>query len=471
MIDQITSSYNAVIGSSGTGKTTSYIIPEIKNAIKDNKSFLVTDAKNEVMGYLGNMLKERGYKIVRFNLRDLSNSISWNPLSLPLSEYRENNLDNCYYLLNCIGEIIFNQGTETNNDPFWDISSRDLFIGLAFALFEDAKTDEQINLCSIYSMAMSIFDSLGPSNYLKEYIYLKQTKQSYAVACTYGTIMSPSDTRSSIMSVFQQKMRMLTMNERYNSILCTNGENLSDLLRQKTAFIVQYEDEFKESIYLSIIFINQILTLLANERAKGDKKCKEFCVFFEDFLLLKYYPNIMQMILSYKARNISMYFSVNSLSLMKKIYGEEITSALLDNCDNIIFTGHKNKESIDYINMYCGDDWLKNDITPNQSIVIHNHNQIEVINKHYAEAVKSTPTTFSVNPSKRQAIQVFSIKEIVDRERDLKINEMLRRTHANSLINDPQDDPLKDVMDAINKKIEEIEASESKNKESSNEST
>jgi len=444
--------FGMTVGCSGSGKTTSYIIPKILDAIHSNNSFVVTDAKNEILDYIGKDLLENHYHIINLNLRDFNSSVSWNPLSLPFEAYKKRDMDNCYYLLNSIAQSMFNQGNATESDPFWNISARDFFVGLAFALFEDATSPEQINLCSIYSMAMSIHDRFGGnSNYLNEYFSMKEDKQNYAVSCSYGTVKAPSETRSSIVSVFHQKIRMLTLNDRYNEILCNKSIDLTNLVKQKTAFIIQYEDEINESSFLANIFIGQLINLLINERAKGDKKYKEFFVFFEDFLLLSYFPDLSHMILSCKARKINLYFSVNNLALMSRIYGDEITNSLMDNCDELVFTSFKNRKSIDYIKMVLGEKYSICDIGPENSMIIEKQYKSNVVKKEYVSRKEFNKTSISIPSYERKKIEIFSVKDVVNKKREQKMNEMYKGEFDSKA-------SIDDIIRRIDKKIEELEA-------------
>lgn len=444
--------FEMTVGKSGSGKTLCFMVPEILKTIKENKSFIVTDAKNEVLDYIGEELSSNHYEVVNLNLRDLSNSVSWNPLYMPFDAYKNNDIAKCYFLLNCMAQSLFNQGQDSKSDPYWILSARDLFIGLALALFEDATSVNQINMCSIYSMAMAAHDRVGSSNYLCEYIESKKNERNRAVSCAYGVVKAPSDTRLSILSVFHQKLRMLTMNDRNNTILCNDSIDLSEKLKRKTAFIIQYEDEIDESSFLANVYISQLINLLVHERAKGDRKYQEFSVFFEDFLLLGYFPELSHMIQACKSRKINLYFSLNDLSLMENVYGKNITQALLDNCDKLVWTSIKSREALKYLKMLCGEGFSAEKIGTQELLEIVDHSIVNVKDKEYAAPCERSERIMfatGVNYAERE-IAIFSIKEYVDKYREMRLDEMLRR------LPEPTGS-FEDIIEMMDKRIEEIE--------------
>lgn len=65
-----------IIGGSGAGKTRGYALPNIMQA---NSSFIVTDAKGEIIRSVGNLLVSEGYEIKVLDLINFHNSDRYNP--------------------------------------------------------------------------------------------------------------------------------------------------------------------------------------------------------------------------------------------------------------------------------------------------------------------------------------------------------------------------------------------------------
>ena len=67
-----------VVGTSGTGKTYSFVEP---NILQGNTNYVVADAKGDILRDTGASLKKMGYKIQVLNLVDLQHSNTYNPLA------------------------------------------------------------------------------------------------------------------------------------------------------------------------------------------------------------------------------------------------------------------------------------------------------------------------------------------------------------------------------------------------------
>ncbi len=340
--------FDMIIGASGSGKTSGVLIPEILKSISNEDSFMVTDPKSEILDYIGNNLIENNYKIININLRNVEISDRWNPLILPYKYFKSQNYQKCYSLLYNVANTIFQQGID-KEDPFWTLSSRDLFVGLAFCLFEDANSIDEVNLKSIYHMEASGNKKRGSTTLLNFYYNTKKDVFSYANSCLRGIVTAPPDTRNSIISVFNQKLRAITMNERYLPIVCENSFDIEDCLKEKTAFIFQYEDETFESSYIINILIQQIIEFIIDRRTKlKNKHIKNFDVFLDDFLTLDKFPNIDTLLLSSKRRGINILLSINSINLFEKYYDVNTKYALFDNADRIILTNSCDAGVINY---------------------------------------------------------------------------------------------------------------------------
>ena len=74
--------HGLIIGSTGSGKTTTFINPmvQILSETQAGSSMILTDPKGELFQLHSQKLVERGYKVMVLDLRDPYSSYIWNPL-------------------------------------------------------------------------------------------------------------------------------------------------------------------------------------------------------------------------------------------------------------------------------------------------------------------------------------------------------------------------------------------------------
>ena len=101
-----------IIGSSGSGKTGGYVIPNIQNI---SGSLIVTDTKGRLSKMFTGTLKIKGYKVFTLDFVNPMNSCGYNPLMVirrkPNGKYREQDI---LSLASAIMPLL------DKEEPFWE---------------------------------------------------------------------------------------------------------------------------------------------------------------------------------------------------------------------------------------------------------------------------------------------------------------------------------------------------------------
>ena len=248
--------HTLVIGSTGSGKTQTVVLPQVTLLGRKGESMIITDPKGEIYEKTSNMLRAKGYQILLLNFRDPQQGNSWNPLSLPYSLYKEGNQDKAIELLDDLALNILYDETNKSADPFWERTGADYFSGVALGLFEDAKPEE-ININSIALATTIGEDKFGSSTYIKEYFNEKDPRSTAAINAS-STIMAPDETKDSILSVFKQKIKIFASRENLSEMLSYSDIDLESIGERKTAVFIVIQDEKKTYHALATILLKQI---------------------------------------------------------------------------------------------------------------------------------------------------------------------------------------------------------------------
>lgn len=350
--------HNLIIGSTGSGKTQMTVQPMVKCLAKSNQSMIITDPKGEIYENNANELRERGYKIVLLNFRDPQKGNCWNPLALPYSLYKEGNSDKANELLDDLAMNILYDEKSQNSDPFWEKTSADYFAGLALALFEDAK-EEEINLNTINLMTTVGEEKLRNKPYMNCYFDFKD-KSSPAYVNVSSTLLAPSETKGSILSVFKQKIKLFSSRENLSEMLSHSDFDMKDIGREKTAVFIVVQDEKKTYHSLVTIFIKQVYeTLIDVAQESGGKLPFRTNFILDEFANMPPLKDVTTMVTAARSRAIRFSFIIQNFAQLYQVYGKENGETIKGNCGNIVYLISSELAALEELSKMCGEEKSK----------------------------------------------------------------------------------------------------------------
>ena len=343
--------HSLVIGSTGSGKTQSLLLPQLRLAIKSEESFVVHDPKGEICDSLSEQLAKNGYNTIRINLNNPTDGDSFNPFTIPYSLYKENNRDYAIDALENIGYYLLSEENfSPNSDPFWVNSAISLFVGLSLYMFE--KYDEKdINLNSIIDLS---------SKLEKVTDYVKPLETSNPIYLNLSSIvLAPPETKGSIVSVFNQKLRLFASREVLSSFLSKTSFDLRSIRDNKTAiFIITENKPFVRR--LVSLFIDELYYSAYNF---GSSK-RRFNFYVDQFEYLLPIKNFNMNLSLARGCNIKFCIFVNSLLELINQYGKENVEILKINFGNIVYLLANDIETLEDVSRMCGREMVDNEVRP-----------------------------------------------------------------------------------------------------------
>ena len=434
--------HSLVIGATGSGKTQTVILPMVHSLAKAKESMIITDPKGEIYEKTSNMLRSRGYQILLLNFRDPQNGNAWNPMSLPYQMYKSGNQDKAIELLDDLALNILYDDSNKNADPFWEKTSADYFSGVALGLFEDAKEDE-ININSI-SLATTVGEEkFGGSTYIKEYFAGKDPNSAAAINAS-STIMAPSETKGSILSVFKQKVKLFASRENLSEMLSHSDIDLESIGEKPTAVFIVIQDEKKTYHSLVTILLKQIYeTLISVAQKHGGKLPVRTNFLLDEFANMPPLKDVTTMITAARSRLIRFTMIIQNFAQLDDVYGKEEAETIRGNCGNIIYLITTELKALEEISKMCGEvKSKKDDKTASTPLVtvsdLQRMKQFEVIILRMRKqpfktkftpyfkldwGMKYPPAKYPTR--KKEEVHTFDIKEYVKSEKKRKLLEMM----------------------------------------------
>lgn len=443
--------HTLVIGATGSGKTQSIILPTVKILSKKGESMVITDPKGEIYEKTSEMLRDKGYQILLLNFRDPQNGNAWNPMSLPYQMYKSGNQDKAIELLDDLALNILYDDSNKNADPFWEKTSADYFSGVALGLFEDAKEDE-ININSI-SLATTIGEEkFGGSTYIKEYFNMKDPASAAAINAS-STIMAPTDTKGSILSVFKQKVKLFSSRENLSEMLSHSDIDLNTIGEKPTAVFIVIQDEKKTYHSLVTILLKQIYeTLISCAQVHGGALPVRTNFLLDEFANMPPLKDVTTMITAARSRQIRFTMIIQNFAQLDSVYGKEDAETLRGNCGNLIYLVTTELKALEEISKMCGEvKSKKDDKTASTPLVTVSDLQRMKENDVIIMRLRMNPFKTHFTPDykinwgkkypmasypdrQKQEVHTFDIKEFVKDEKKRKLLEMM-----NAADEDPKD--------------------------------
>ena len=332
--------HNLVIGSTGSGKTQTTILPMIKMAMMAGETVVV----NDPMGYLykktAGKLEKEGYKV---NVIDINNSKygnSYNPLKLIYDVYKDGNKDKALEMIDDLGYYLLSDLKETI-DPYWSNTAINYFTGMVLYLLENAK-EEEINFRSIANVSYKLMDEEFVKDFLK-----KIDVNSSIYSNLSGTLCTPMETRAGIFSTFNQKFRLVISKESFVNMLSFSDFDMRKIGNEKNALFIIGGDDISDR--LTSLIIRQVYT--AVDLYGSNRKVN---ILLDEFSYLMPIRNFYRMLNTSNGLNINFTVVIKSFMDLVNSYGKENTEVLKQSFQNILYLMSNDNYTLEEISKMCG---------------------------------------------------------------------------------------------------------------------
>lgn len=342
--------HSLIFGATGSKKTRLFCMPMVNILAKAGESFIVTDPKGEIYAQTSGLVKEKGYKMVVINFRDLGKGDMWNPLAIPYELWCDGFKDDAGLLLSDFVSTFASDQVKNSKDAFWPEAAQSVAIANLYVLMEAAKKEE-VNLTSFVKLC-----SYGIVPKLKE-LYEMLDEDSVASLNYQSTVcLSANVTVSGIMSALASMLRVFSLNKKLSLMLSENTFDIRMFGREKTAVYIIMPDEKTTYNFLITTFIKQTYEILIAEAQKEKNRQLPIRVNFvlDEFCNIPKIPDMPAMISAARSRNMRFYLVAQSMHQLKRKYQED-AETIKGNCDNWVFLTSKELVLLNEISELCGN--------------------------------------------------------------------------------------------------------------------
>ena len=255
-----------VFGSSGSMKTTAFLLTNLLELSKHFKSIIVTDPKAEIYRTTSSYFRDIGYTVKVFNLKDMRHSDRWNPLA------ENENINDIQTSAN----VIISNTQKSSKDEFWPRAEENLLKALLFYFLQ--MLVDQNNLTNIYKKIAS-----GDLNEIDA--MFKGLPNENPAKMSYNIFASGSDTiKASVITGLGTRLQTF-QNEDLQQLTSQSDIDLTLPAKKPCIYYVVTDDmngayDFLSSLFYTFLFIK--LVRYADSRENGKCDVDVFC-FLDEF--------------------------------------------------------------------------------------------------------------------------------------------------------------------------------------------
>ena len=317
-----------LIGTTGSGKTRSYVIP---NILASEGSIVVSDTKGDLYDKLHEQLEAKGYRTLYIDFTDcLHSPTGYNPLSY--IRIGEDDLPNEQDMLSIAKALV----PDTKDEPFWGYAARDLFNSLLGYTMTYLPAEEH-NLVSI----CRLFDTVADGRY--EMLIDEVAEEApYAFAVTHYAIMKSGKEAEkmigSIRGVCSGELSHYRFDGAKRLFTMENQVCFEALRYQKTALFVHISDVDRSMDRLVALFYEQLFRILIKTKERKNQPFYPVHVILDDFACGCRVADFESIISVIRSRGIYVSTVIQSIAQLETKYKER-SSTIVENCDTVLYLG------------------------------------------------------------------------------------------------------------------------------------
>lgn len=389
--------HTLIIGTTGSGKTTTFINPtvQILANTKGKPSMLISDPKGELYALHAKSLIKRGYDVKVLDLRNPYCSIRWNPLEKPYEMYQEMlsledkvivNEEEGYYVFedkiyydvnekNAAVQVrkqaIFDEVYEdlndicsvlcpvkSKNEPIWESGAKNFILAITLAMLEDSEklelgmTKEKFNFYNVMKIATNTQNDCED---LIEY-FAGRSPISKSVSLSKQVLDASDKTRGSYLSTIFDKLSLFS-DMSICSLTSANEIDLGEIATKPTALFLQIPDEKETRHTLAgMVILQTYKALVAKANTYPDLSLpRSVYLLLDEFGNLPQIHKLEQMITVGRSRRIWLALVVQSYAQLAKVYDDKSADIIKSNCNIQIFIGTTDLKTIDEFSKKCGN--------------------------------------------------------------------------------------------------------------------
>ena len=330
-----------VVGSSGSGKGQSYVIPNLLN--NREETIIVTDPKGELFNETAQIKREQGYQVYQVDF------INFNQDRYNLLDYVLDDQD-----AQSVSVTIAKNSTKDSKEDFFMERAQKMLAGLIVY----CKT-EIPNAC-MKDVIDTFNEKVAPDEEeFREWVEEDLTRDHPAYQLLKGLTTLGGNTRASVTSSFASQVSIFTLNK-ISLMTRTSDFNFREFQEQKSILYVKLPMDDNPFMALTSVFFDQLISQFYKMADENHGKLKIPTIFLlDEFANIGKIEKYGRVLATCRGLGLSMNTIVQDNGQIEAMYGKELTRSILSNHDTLLYLRSKDMETIKYFSQLAGETTAK----------------------------------------------------------------------------------------------------------------
>ena len=327
-----------LIGAPGTGKTRSYVLPNLMSG--EDESFVVLDPKGEIYDISAELMREKGYEVYSLDFAEPEKSdLHYNPISYCRTE--EDIIK--------FSQILVDEQQNRTVDAFWGFSSQILCNALVgFVKNHRPEKDQTLSAIMRLLQAATVTEDSpekNPSKLDRLFASVKELDPDSWAYSQYDLVSKAAGRtqKSIVITLVSTFCGFLT--PQISELTRYNDLDIAGLCKRKTALYVKCSDIDRSKDKLIATFFTQLFQELYRIADRSDTHSlpRAVRVMLDDVGANLKIPNLDSVISTSRGRRISLSIILQSVGQLKRQYSDY--TSIINSCNNVVFLGGSDIET------------------------------------------------------------------------------------------------------------------------------
>ncbi|MGE6489809.1 VirD4-like conjugal transfer protein, CD1115 family [Paenisporosarcina sp. NPDC076898] len=330
-----------VVGSSGSGKGQSYVLPNLLN--NREESIIVTDPKGELFHETAQIKREQGYQVYQVDF------INFNEDRYNLLDYVLDDQD-----AQSVSLTIAKNSTKDGKEDFFMERAQKMLAGLIVY----CKTEKQN--ASMKDVIATFNEKVAPDeDEFRDWVEDELGQDHPAYQILKGLTTLGGNTRASVTSSFASQVSIFTLNK-ISKMTSTSDFNFRAFQEQKSILYVKLPMDDNPFMALTSVFFDQLISQFYKMADENRGKLKIPTIFLlDEFANIGKIEKYGRVLATCRGLGLSMNTIVQDNGQIEAMYGKEMARSILSNHDTLLYLRSKDMETIKYFSQLAGETTAK----------------------------------------------------------------------------------------------------------------